>query len=53
MPANETAELSTEEKTILRWDDQADFLARSQVSLLPDPEMDVEMLDIWTEFLQT
>ncbi len=52
MPANETAELSTEEKTILRWDDQPDFLARSQVSLLPDPEMDVEMLDIWTEFLQ-
>lgn len=53
MPANEAAEISDADKANLRWDDQADFLARSQVSLLPDPEMDAEMLDIWTEFLQS
>ncbi len=53
MPANEMAELSAADKANLRWDDQADFLARSHVSLLPDAEMDAEMLDIWTEFLQS
>ena len=53
MPANENAEISDDDKAKLRWDDQADFLARSEVSLLPDAEMDAEMLDIWTEFLQS
>ncbi len=53
MPANETAEISDADKANLRWDDQADFLARSEVSLLPDVEMDAAMLDIWTEFLQS
>ncbi len=53
MPANEKAEISAEDKIHLRWDNQADFLQRSHVSLLPDPEMDAEMLDIWTEFLQS
>lgn len=53
MPANETAEISAADKAILRWDDQQDFLARSQVALFPDAEMDAAMLDIWTEFLQS
>ncbi len=53
MPANSTAELSDEAKTLLRWDDQSDFLAKSNVSLLPSAEMDTEMLDMWTEFLQS
>lgn len=53
MPANQTAEVSDADKATLRWDDQADFLARSEVSLLPDVEMDAAMLDIWTEFLQS
>lgn len=53
MPANSEAEISAADKANLRWDDQADFLARSEVSLLPDPEMDAAMLDIWTEFLQS
>ena len=53
MPANGKAELDAGAKKILRWDDQADFLARSEVSLLPDAEMDAEMLDIWTEFQQS
>ncbi len=53
MPANSTAELSDDAKANLRWDDQPGFLAKSHVSLLPDAEMDAEMLDIWTEFLQS
>jgi spermidine/putrescine transport system substrate-binding protein len=53
MPANAKAELSAEAKGHLRWDDQPGFLANSQVSLLPDAELDAEMLDIWTEFLQS
>ena len=53
MPANRKAELDARSKEILRWDEQDDFLARSEVSLLPDPAMDTEMLDIWTEFLQS
>jgi spermidine/putrescine transport system substrate-binding protein len=53
MPANSKAELDAKSKEILRWDEQDDFLARSDVSLLPDPAMDTEMLDIWTEFLQS
>ena len=53
MPANQTAEISEADKVHLRWTDQEDFLARSEVSLLPDANMDAEMLDIWTEFLQS
>ena len=53
MPANEAAEISATDKANLRWDDQQDFLARSEVSLLPDAELDAEMLDVWTEFLQS
>ena len=53
MPANGNAEIADADKANLRWDDQADFLARSHVSLLPDAELDAEMLDIWTEFLQS
>ena len=53
MPANEKAEISAEDKVHLRWDNQADFLQRSHVSLLPDAEMDAAMLDVWTEFLQS
>lgn len=53
MPANQAAELTDEQKAILRWDQQEDFLAKSHFSLLPDADMDAEMLDIWTEFLQS
>ena len=53
MPANETAEISDADKAILRWDDQQDFLSRSQVAVFPDAEMDAAMLDMWTEFLQS
>jgi spermidine/putrescine transport system substrate-binding protein len=53
MPANSKAELDDSAKKILRWDEQPNFLAKSQVSLLPDADTDAEMLDIWTEFLQS
>lgn len=53
MPANSAATLTPEQKTILRWDEQPEYLAKSQFSLLPDADMDFQMLDIWTEFLQS
>ena len=53
MPANSKAEVADAAKAILRWDEQPGFLARSAVSLFPDPDMDAKMLDIWTEFLQS
>jgi len=53
MPANSKAVISDADKATLRWDNQPDYLAKSYVSLLPDPEMDAAMLDIWTEFLQS
>lgn len=53
MPANSKAEVDPAAKAILRWDEQPNYLARSAVSLFPDPEMDSKMLDIWTEFLQS
>jgi len=53
MPTNSKAEISDRDKKILRWDEQPDFLARSVISQFPEPEMDAEMLDLWTEFLQS
>ena len=53
MPTNADAELSAEQKAILRWDQQSDFLSRSAISLFPDADMDAEMLDLWTEFQQS
>lgn len=53
MPTNSKAVISDRDKKILRWDEQPDFLARSTVSQFPDPEMDSQMLDLWTEFLQS
>lgn len=54
MPANARAgaHLSAEQKTILRWDEQKDFIARSQLYPVPDAELDAAMQDLWTEMLQ-
>lgn len=54
MPANMKAgELMTdEEKRALRWGDQQDYLARSQLYPAPDATLDAAMQDVWTEFLQ-
>ena len=49
---NKDIELTEEEKKILRWDDQPDFLSRSYPSAIGEPELDTAMLDLWNEFLQ-
>lgn len=54
MPANAGAgeHLSAEQKAILRWDEQEDFIARSQLYPVPDADLDAAMQDLWTEMLQ-
>jgi spermidine/putrescine transport system substrate-binding protein len=54
MPANRKAGavLSDRQKAILRWDEQEAFLAKSYRYFIPDAELDAQMLDAWTEFLQ-
>ncbi len=54
MPANAKAGdvLTSEQKTVLRWDNQADYLARSQLYPVPDAALDTAMQDLWTEMLQ-
>ena len=54
MPANKKAgaALSDAQKAALRWDEQEAFLAKSYRYFIPDAELDAEMLDVWTEFLQ-
>lgn len=54
MPANRAAGnvLSTEEKTALRWDDQDDYLANTQLYPTPDAGLDLAMQDLWTDMLQ-
>ncbi|VVT08988.1 extracellular solute-binding protein [Rhizobium sp. EC-SD404] len=54
MPSNAAAGdvLTDEEKTVLRWDDQADFLTRVQRYPVSDAELDTAMQDLWTDMLQ-
>lgn len=54
MPANAAAGdvLTPEQKTILRWDNQPDYLARSQLYPVPDAALDTAMQDLWTDMLQ-
>ena len=54
MPANTKAgeHLTPEQKTVLRWDNQADYLARSQLYPVPDAALDTAMQDLWTDMLQ-
>ena len=54
MPANAAAGdvLTTEQKAILRWDNQPDYLARSQLYPVPDAALDTAMQDLWTDMLQ-
>lgn len=53
MPANAKAGdlLSPEAKTELRWDQQPDFLKRSQLYPIPDAATDTAMQDMWTAML--
>jgi spermidine/putrescine transport system substrate-binding protein len=54
MPANTKAGdlLTPEQKAVLRWDSQADYLARAQLYPIPDAALDQQMQDLWTEMLQ-
>ncbi len=54
MPANAGAgaHLTDAQKATLRWDQQADFLARAQLYPAPDAALDAAMQDLWTEMLQ-
>lgn len=54
MPANAKAgeHLTDDQKEVLRWDEQADYLQRTQLYPAPDEALDIEMQDIWLNMLQ-
>ncbi|HWA49149.1 MAG TPA: spermidine/putrescine ABC transporter substrate-binding protein [Dongiaceae bacterium] len=52
MPANAKAALNDEQKSILRFAEQPDFLKRAQPYPAPSEDLDKKMQDVWTEMLQ-
>ncbi len=54
MPANKDAGevLTDAQKDALRWDEQGDYLARTQLYPVPDADLDLVMQDLWTDMLQ-
>lgn len=54
MPANMKtgAELTDQQKTALRWDQQADYLGNVQLYPSVSPDLNAKMEDLWTEMLQ-
>lgn len=54
MPANKqtASELSDQQKAALRWDEQAGYLANSQLYPAVTPELDEQLEDLWTEMQQ-
>jgi spermidine/putrescine transport system substrate-binding protein len=54
MPANAKAGdiLTDAQKAVLRWDDQPDYLSRTQLYPAPDTDLDIEMQDLWLDTLQ-
>jgi len=54
MPANMKTgpELNDQQKAALRWDQQAGYLANSQLYPVVSAELDEKMEDLWTEMLQ-
>ena len=54
MPANRAAGdvLTDDQKAALRWDNQDDYLAKSQLYPVPDADLDLAMQDLWTDMLQ-
>ncbi|MBR9862152.1 MAG: extracellular solute-binding protein [Rhodobacteraceae bacterium] len=54
MPANKAAgdALDDAQKGALRWDEQGDYLARTQLYPVPDADLDLAMQDLWTDMLQ-
>jgi len=53
MPSNSKAALSDDQKKILRFAEQPDFLKRAQPYPAPDEALDKKMQDLWTEMLQS
>lgn len=53
MPANAAAGdfLTDEQKAVLRWDEQPDYLARTQLYPAPDDALDMAMQDLWLDTL--
>ncbi len=51
MPTNMNASLGAEEKKVLRWDDQAEYLANTRYDIRQGPELDEAQIDLWAEFL--
>lgn len=52
MPASKQAALSDEDKKILRFDEQPEFLKRAQGYPAPSEDLDKKMQDLWTEMIQ-
>jgi spermidine/putrescine transport system substrate-binding protein len=54
MPANQKAGefLTPEQKAVLRWDNQPDYLSRAQLYPVADAALDTAMQDLWTRLLQ-
>jgi spermidine/putrescine transport system substrate-binding protein len=54
MPANQKAGdvLTDDQKAVLRWDSQPDYLARAQLYPVADAALDTAMQDMWTTMLQ-
>jgi spermidine/putrescine transport system substrate-binding protein len=52
MPANTKAALADDQKSILQFDKQADYLTRAQAYPAPSEDLDKKMQDMWTEVLQ-
>jgi spermidine/putrescine transport system substrate-binding protein len=53
MPSSTKAALNADEKKILRFDQQPEFLARAQPYPAPDADLDKKMQDLWTEMMQS
>ena len=54
MPANTEAGafLTDDQKAILRWDQQPEYLQNTQLYPTPDAELDRAMQDLWTDMIQ-
>ena len=54
MPVNKKAgeALTPEQKAVLRWDEQPDYLSRAQLYPVPDADLDAKMQALWTDMLQ-
>jgi spermidine/putrescine transport system substrate-binding protein len=52
MPANRTASLTAEQKSILRWDDQPRYIKTSYPYLQMTPDFDQKLQALWAQVMQ-